>query len=139
MSTNNNCNHCLYYRPKPAPVNTMGPCIFLLRFKRIIYKHINTWYYTPMPQKAFTIGNSTAITIPPKANIKPGTRLKLKKVSKTEITYEILQNTGTGSVKDYVAKVTDGYDIGNTLTQAELMEKLDFLEKHPYEKTHSIS
>lgn len=82
-----------------------------------------------MIQKAFTIGNSTAITIPKKTGIKPGTKLKFKSRTKSEITYEIIDeidNPVTQTIRD----TSGGFDIDIK----NLEEKINKLRYDQYDK-----
>lgn len=87
-----------------------------------------------MIQKAFTIGNSTAITLPASSNIKPGTKLRVKKVTKNEIIYEILENSEIKLVNDYIQSISNGFLLPSKMSQKELITKLKSLEENPYER-----
>ncbi|MBN1162150.1 hypothetical protein JXA34_00190 [Patescibacteria group bacterium] len=86
-----------------------------------------------MIQKAFKIGNSTAVTIPKKTNIKPGTKLKVSKVTKKQLVYDILEENTT-EIENYIRDVSGGFDLSDKINQEDLMKQITYLEKHPYEK-----
>lgn len=96
-------------------------------------------YHARVLQKAFSIGNSTAVTLPVSANIKPGTRLRVKKVSVNEITYEIVRNVESDKINDYVNRVSGGFPVHKDMTGGVLATKLKHLEEHPYENDPNIS
>lgn len=84
-----------------------------------------------MIQKTFKIGNSTAVTIPKEANIKPGTKVKFKNRTKNRIVYEIVEEK-TKSLKEHIEETSGGYNID--INSKELEETIKFLMKNPYEK-----
>ncbi len=93
-----------------------------------------------MIQKAFTVGNSVVLTVPPKSGIEPGTKLKFRGRKKNRIEYEIVEPSrssvgilrDSGSVAAYLDRVTGTFDSPEGMSQEELMRRIKELEDNPY-------
>jgi hypothetical protein len=100
-----------------------------------------------MIQKAFTVGNSVVLTVPPKSGIEPGTKLKFRGRKKNKIEYEIVESDksdvgilrDSGSIEEYLDRVTGAFDVPEGMSQKELMNRIKELEDNPYDPSIRFS
>jgi len=94
-----------------------------------------------MIQKAFKVGNSVVLTVPPTSGIKSGTSLKFRGRKKNKIEYEIVEPPqsskgflkDSGSTESYIDSITGTFDSPKGMSQDELMLRIKELRDNPYD------
>ena len=117
-------------------LNRSAAIVFIQMLDYCIY----ICYPCIMIQKAFTVGNSVVLTVPAKAGIKPGTKVRFIKSGKKKLVYEVLEDfkalNKDAEVEDYLNEVTGAFKLADTMNTEDLMARIKELEENPYD--HSI-